>query len=439
MLSRPETGLETWTPIEAEVARRLSARLDPTATAPIAIALSGGGDSLALLLAAREWASGVGRPMICLTVDHRLSPHSSAWTAACADRARGLGLVHRALVWNGVKPTTGLPAAARAARHRLLAIAARDAGASVILIGHTADDRLEARAMRAEGCSVSEPRPWSPSPAWPEGRGVFILRPLIDIRRATIRRGLVERGETWLDDPANVDDASSRVRARRRIAGGGEADPAAQPADASALFRAATVSWAGDIRLDLYTLRTASPSSRKRFLNAALVCAAGGASPPRGEALDRLWERIATETRVAATLAGARIESDGHVLRLMRDDGAVPTSAWIGGVFDGRCELDVESDVFALAGHMAKLDRSQREALKALPPAARRALPAVRREDGSAGCPLLDGRGRSLVADRLAGACGAVTTEAAIGRVGETAFGVLDTSASIERSVHEPA
>jgi tRNA(Ile)-lysidine synthase len=430
--------LETWASVETRVSNVLSERLDGASAAPIAVALSGGGDSVALLLAARRWARTVGRPLICLTVDHRLSPLSPIWTAACAERAGRLGLRHRALAWDGPKPTTGRAAAARAARHRLLAEAARDAGASVILFGHTADDRLEARVMRAEGCSVSEPRAWSPSPAWPEGRDVFILRPLIDIRRATIRRGLLERGETWLDDPANTDVSSMRARARRSIDGGGDAGPSPEPPDASVLVHAATVGWAGDVRIDLETLRDAPAASRRRFLSAAIVCAAGGSTPPRGVALERLWDRVVTAPRLAATLGGARFERDGAVVRVMRDDGAVPLSL-SPDVFDGRFAIDASGPVFALGGHMARLDRGQREALKPLPPAARRALPATRRDDGSVTCPLLDGRGRSLVAERLAAACGAVIEEAAIGGVGETARGVLDRSASRERSVHEPA
>jgi tRNA(Ile)-lysidine synthetase-like protein len=244
-----------WAQIEAEVAKIMSARLDRDSAAPIAVALSGGGDSVAVLLAARRWALSAGRRLVCLTVDHGLSPLSGAWTATCADRARSLGLEHRTLVWTGAKPAAGLAAAARAARHRLLADAAREAGAAVILIGHTADDRLEARAMRAEGCSVSEPRAWSPSPAWPGGRGVFILRPLIDIRRAAIRRGLAERGETWLDDPANVDAISLRARVRARIGDGGETWRARETGDAAALFGAAAIGWAGDIQIDLDTAR----------------------------------------------------------------------------------------------------------------------------------------------------------------------------------------
>jgi tRNA(Ile)-lysidine synthase len=94
------------------------------------------------------------------------------------------------------------------------------------LLGHTADDLAEAAAMRAEGSSVSDPRYWSPSPVWPEGRGVMLLRPLLGERRAALRAWLSGRGETWLDDPANDDPRSARARARRAGASLVDASPA---------------------------------------------------------------------------------------------------------------------------------------------------------------------------------------------------------------------
>ena len=200
------------------VAADLDARLDRHAAAPIVVAVSGGGDSLALLLAAKAWADGAGRRLIAMTVDHRLQPQGAAWARWCQERASRLGLSHRTLVWEGSKPAAGLAAAARQARHGLLADAARDAGAGVVLMGHTADDRLEAAAMRAAGSTVGEPRTWSPSPVWPQGRGIFLLRPLLTVRRAELRRRLAALGEAWIDDPANLDPHSARARARARLA-----------------------------------------------------------------------------------------------------------------------------------------------------------------------------------------------------------------------------
>ena len=191
------------------------------------MALSGGGDSLALLLAATEWARSAGRRLTVLTVDHGLRAESAAWTAACAATARRLGHPFRALAWTGAKPAAGLPAAARTARHALLAEAARAAGARVILMGHTADDALEARLMREAGSTTPEAREWAPSPAWPQGRGVFLLRPLVSLRRAEIREWLTARGERWIDDPANEDATYARPRARQAL-GRGAMPPAAR-------------------------------------------------------------------------------------------------------------------------------------------------------------------------------------------------------------------
>ncbi len=108
----------------------LDRRLRAQSRRPVAVALSGGGDSLALLLASDTWAKAAKRSLLVLTVDHGLQAESAAWTTACAATAERLGLAFRALAWIGDKPSTGLPAAARAARQALLADAARDAGAA---------------------------------------------------------------------------------------------------------------------------------------------------------------------------------------------------------------------------------------------------------------------------------------------------------------------
>ncbi|PZQ35988.1 MAG: tRNA(Ile)-lysidine synthetase, partial [Phenylobacterium zucineum] len=123
----------------------LDRRLDRRSTAPIAVGFSGGGDSLFLLKAVLDWAGD--RPVLALVVDHRLQPDSARWTADAVAKARALGAAATALAWTGDKPSTGLPAAARRARHALLATAAREAGAKVLLLGHTASDLAEGAAM----------------------------------------------------------------------------------------------------------------------------------------------------------------------------------------------------------------------------------------------------------------------------------------------------
>jgi tRNA(Ile)-lysidine synthase len=410
----------------------LNDRLERGGAAPIVVAFSGGGDSLALLLAAKAWADGAGRRLVAITIDHGLQAASEDWALWCQRRAERLDVEHRTQVWTGEKPKRGIAAAARAARHDLLADAARQIGAAVILIGHTADDRLETRVMRQWGARLSEPRAWSPSPAWPQGRGVFLLRPLLATRRAAIRDGLKQSGETWIEDPSNIDPAQPRSRARLLLAGDGALGPESLSASAAALFDDVEEGAAGDLMIASEVLADAPRGTARTFLGAALLCASGTATPPRGDRLDRLLGRIAAKEPFVATLAGARVQSDGRVVRIMREAGgysrrappdvALPVGQTI--VFDGRFELTARlPDLVArlARGRAGRLSQRERRLLKASPPAARLAAPLVAVADGSVFCPLFgpeaDVQTRGLVMGRLAGACGAIWDEAAIRRV----------------------
>jgi tRNA(Ile)-lysidine synthase len=295
----------------------LDRRLRAAGAAPLALGFSGGGDSLALLILVLDWARAHGRPVLGLTVDHQLNPASAGWTAEAVAKARALGARAQALAWTGPKPASGLSAAARAARHALLATAAREAGARVLLLGHTADDLAEAALMRAEGSTVSDPRDWSPSPAWPEGRGVFVLRPLLSVGRGEIRDWLAARGETWLDDPANDDPRSARARARRdlRQANGMMEQRAAKSLTAPSVAPPSPFDGGGEGYL---TLPRDAPAAH---VAAACLCAAGTVQPPRGQRLQRLVDRIRAGETFTATLAGARIEAAGDAVSFFREPG----------------------------------------------------------------------------------------------------------------------
>jgi len=419
---------------QGHVAAVLDARLLTGDPAPIAIAFSGGGDSLALLLAARSWAHSRRRPLVALTVDHGLRPESAAWTAFCRARATALGVEHRILTWEGWKPTARVSAAARAARHRLLADAARAAGARVILMGHTADDCAEAALMRQSGSTTPSPQIWAPSPVWPEGRGVFLLRPLLGVGRAALRHALSELGETWIDDPGNIDPRSARARARMLIAGGFRvAEPIAdsRPPMAPAI-PIADIVWgpAGDLSVPIDAL--ADPADGLRRLGVALLCAAGGERPPRRAPLAALMARLASRERFAATLAGCRVQCDGLQAQLVRDAGDarsravtdIPLPAGGTVVWDGRFEVRAKAPgaiVGPLAGRAARLAPGLRRALADVAPAARRALPRVTFADGREALPTVRPDPgvdiRLLAPARHAATLGAFIDEAALRRI----------------------
>jgi len=385
--------------LEAAVWDVLDRRLMRGGSRPIAVALSGGGDSLALLLAAEAWAGRAGRALIVLTVDHRLHPESAAWTEACAATAERLGLPFRALAWIGTKPPAGLPAAARRARHALLADAAREAGARVILMGHTADDVLEARLMRAAGSTTPDAHEWAPSPAWPEGRGVFVLRPLLGQRRAAIRDWLGARGERWIDDPANQNPAYARPRARQALARGAAApEPPSTGASAAPLALACHAQPAGGLRVERVALRAAAPDALRRFLSAACLCAAGTDRPPARARVEALGSRVIGRDDFVATLAGARISAAATEVRVQREPGEVARgglaplglAAGEAGVWDGRFEVRAAAAVEVRAH-------------------GRTTLPEAVDAAGNTQ-PL---QTRSLVHERLLAACGAVEREPA--------------------------
>ena len=386
----------------------LSRRLRTHIAAPLAVAVSGGGDSLALLLAAKAWADANGRRLLALTVDHGLTPASADWSARCAETAARLGVPHRTLLWRGDKPSTGLPAAARAARHALLADAAREAGASVILMGHTAGDLAEAAAMRAEGSSVPDPAEWAPSPAWPEGRGVFLLRPMLGLGRAEIRDWLRARGETWIDDPANEDASFARARARSVLS-----SPTGRGGPSEGWWRGmqsgASEALGSALAPGLPSPCTEPPPPRSawspspcggglalpatapaRLVAIACLCAAGTSRPPRGDRLERLATRLRSFDAFTATLAGARVQSDGGTVLFARDRGrgGLPELRLNPGdtaVWDGRFEISTDRDltIVPLAGHAARLPKAEQAALRAIAAIARPSLPVILHEDGT--------------------------------------------------------
>ncbi len=451
----------------------LDERLCADISAPVCVAVSGGGDSMALLALACDWGRARGRSILALSVDHGLQPDGAVWSALALETAGRLGAEARLLRWEGPKPATGVSAAARLARHALLADAAREAGAGVILMAHTADDIAEGHVLRAEGSNLGDLRVWGPSPAWPQGRGVFLLRPLLGERRAALRDYLTARGIDWIEDPANSDLKYGRARARAHLSqsrhpGIREADvrdPAAQlscgdgqlhpragwvPDNAfgisgmTALLEACGAT-GGGLSVSRSSLRAAAPATARRFLAAALLCAAGTTRPARGEALDALLARLRKPGPVDATLAGARVLARDDEILIGRDmgrDGLQPLPLEPAGVsvWDGRFEITVNApglSVLAAQGLMARLSAPDRKQLQGLAPILRGSQPLIVdfAASGDEVRPVLAERiasVRALAGHRLLAACGQIAHEREIG-TGVVAPEVLSPYVGLER------
>ena len=413
----------------------LGRRLDPMSLAPVAVAFSGGGDSLALMLAARTYAGQSGRRLVAIHVDHRLQPQSAAWADDAEAAAARLDIPFVRRAWTGEKPSAGLPAAARAARHRLIAEACRELGAKVALIGHTLDDQLENALMRGGGVPVGPLREWAPSPVWPEGRGLFLCRPLLSMRRAELRAWLAEQGLHWLDDPANADLRYARPRARLALAGGAGAEPAPE-LDLGALeglWRARP--WGG-IEIDRAGLMRADSDRALRLLQMAAACASGAEGLARPARARGVLARLQAGERFVASLCGARIAAEDDRVALEREAGEarrggmspVVLEPGAPAVWDGRFELCAPRRVRveALRGLAAHLGPRDRAAMLGVAVPGRPALPVFRSVDGAGDTPRLALAGadahigfagfscRALPGERLAAAAGLVTEESRI-------------------------
>lgn len=234
-------------------AGRLLDALDATGhPGPLVLAVSGGGDSVALLRAFAGAEAGLRHPprrIVVATVDHGLragSRQEAAWVAALSAR---LGFSHRLLAWQGEKPANGLQVAAREARHRLLAALASEIGAAAVVTAHDRDDQRETLAMRAERIrAASQPDIVAEAdgaeadsrsvdgirlrglagiaPATLVEGGVWFLRPFLGLARAALRAWLGSIGQDWLEDPSNDDPRFERVRVRGRLAEGDAGDGA---------------------------------------------------------------------------------------------------------------------------------------------------------------------------------------------------------------------
>jgi tRNA(Ile)-lysidine synthase len=199
-------------PISAQHAKRLFA--DWKAAPAIVLAVSGGPDSIALMWLAARWRRTLARGprLVAVTVDHGLRAEAKAEARDVKRLARALDLQHRTMRWTGAKPKTGLPAAARAARYRLLAQAARASGATHILTAHTRDDQAETLLMRLlRGSGIAG---LAAMARQSERDGVLLARPFLHVSKSQLIATLKKAKLGFADDPTNRDPSFTRPRLR---------------------------------------------------------------------------------------------------------------------------------------------------------------------------------------------------------------------------------
>lgn len=395
----------------AEFDRCLRPLLEADKPKAIAVAVSGGADSMALALLTADWAKKKRIGVLPLIVDHRLRAESTTEARHVAGLLRKAGLTPQILTWDAkVKPAANRQAAAREARYALLAQACAKAGIRHLLLAHHRDDQAETLLLRAlrgsgvDGLAAMQPRALRDS--------LVLLRPLLDLPKARLVATLQKRKQAWVEDPSNANASFQRVRVRAALdlLSGNDLEHRAELAqhlaqtaknfartrkllDAAAydlLHQSVQLTPAGTAWLDPVMLADAEDDLALRALVKLLGAIGGVAVPPRLDGLQRLLDALRSGKDLPLTLHRClltRIKGENRLL-VCREARYLPQALPLGNMpkngmlWDGRFRIAVSKPVRGV--HIAPLgkDRPADMALPALPKVAWPSLPALRRADG---------------------------------------------------------
>ncbi len=328
----------------------------------IAVAVSGGPDSTALALLVRDWAAGSGRDLTALIVDHGLRTGSDAEAGRVAARLEAAGIPARILRWSGVKPGTGIQAAARDARYGLMLDWCRTHDHTSLFLGHHGDDQAATVAMRIDHGSGIDGL--AAMLRVRQREGIRLFRPLLDTPKTSLAAFLVQQGMAWEDDPSNRDPRHERNRVNAALAQ--HPAPARHAARlrqlgrraaraADALARMAEETWqmharsdtAGGVRMDIAAFRAVPEEIRLRLLVRA-VTQAGGVEPGLSAA-ERALARMDPEGACNLSLGHAVVRQTASDIRIIREQRNLPRLDWPANArvldWDGRFRLQASARI----------------------------------------------------------------------------------------------
>lgn len=305
----------------------------------VAIAVSGGSDSTALMWLVARWVKTHAHPprITVLTVDHGLRPEAAGEAVKVAGWARALSLDSEVLTWTGARPISGLQAKAREMRYGLMRDWCLAHGASLLVTAHTREDQAETFLMRlARGSGI---RGLSGMRAGERGP-LLLERPLLETSRAELKATLAAAGHPWIEDPSNEDERFERVRLRKAMPLLAELGltPEAVARSAARLERALhPITELGrdfmarhvELRPEGFAMVALAPFRKLddevaiQLLERLLERLGGGDEPPRLMAVEALHHRLRQGGNEARTLAGCRIAQRRSHLLIGREAGRI--------------------------------------------------------------------------------------------------------------------
>jgi len=330
----------------ARLTQQVSDAFLPDPPKRLGVAVSGGGDSMALLHLLHGFCALHGCTLHAVTVNHGLRDQAAAEASMVADACAKLGVRHNTLFWDKWDGIGNLQSVARKARYDLMTAWAEEHDLGTVALGHTADDQAEtflmhlARRSGVNGLAGMKRRKLRDGITW--------VRPLLAASRQSLREYLEAAGVAWVEDASNQDMRFERIKARQVLGVLGDlgidSDTLSEVALNMAEARKA-LDWqtflaardmvevdAGAVVICDRKMRTLPDEIQRRLLIQALGWISGGAYPPRRAALAELMRSL--KKGMAATVDGCHARRvRGHIwifreLNAVKDMQATPDTLW---------------------------------------------------------------------------------------------------------------
>lgn len=337
----------------------------------VAVAVSGGGDSMGLALLLQEWAKANNRKLTAFTVDHGLRVGSADEALAVHKTLSARGMAHEILKWQGDKPLTHIQEEARAARYRLLYDACRRHGIKVLAVAHNLEDQIETFWMRLshgsglDGLSAMAPVRYDGD--------ITVIRPLLGFSREDLRSTCRAYGVEWVEDPSNTNEKFLRVKLRQfedLLAGEGltprrlsqvlqklgDARDALQSV-ATALFQTlAVLHPEGYVTLQTGGWTNQPADIQRRLLSLCLAPFERGSYATGFDAVEALRIAMQDDAFSGRTIAGCEVFAAGTDTIFCREYAAVEAPRTLAGdfVWDGRFRVYGYADDSAVIGALGE-------------------------------------------------------------------------------------
>jgi len=301
----------------------------------IAVAVSGGADSVALLYLVSDWASVYSAGLIIFTVDHNLRPESKEELLYVKELSADLGHEFYALSWDSGGSKVALQERAREGRYDVMSAKCHELGVDVLLTAHHFDDLMETYLMRKQKKSGLLGLSSSDSYFY---QNIMLLRPLVVFEKKQLIAYLNDLGVKWFEDESNSSDAYERSRIRKIISDFSDAERGRTIEEIhqvndeaknlnikfiAALAECVQINNYGFARVDLKRLRAEPEDIIIQILNYVLTIISGKTHLPRFRSVQPIVQQVVFSAKVDCSLHGCILRGVKSNLLIFKEKSAI--------------------------------------------------------------------------------------------------------------------